>query len=287
MSEVHGMLRRNRALLPGGLLVFSSVLVLYQHMTDGDFNNVRTWLALILATMLPLAYLDMSVPDVPDPMKLLSKLGPKVLLMHFCFLTVRLRLLLHSDAVKENLTNVGGMAVMAGALCIGFDAHKKGLADHGDIALVVLVAMVVAGTTEMLGSFLSFSHIDGLRSEYVPEWLESFLISLATHTELLSLSPAVHVVVRSEKKDDSWSVMDLNLAKRMAYTFAGTLIGFYFIEDALTAYVLVWDTPMSAAGHLLHFLLMVDFCVYFVTCAHNPGKNSRTFMMMLSEGCGV
>lgn len=290
--KIQSALHRNQAALPGALLLLSSAVLLYQHTKEDDFYPMRTWLTLILATMLPLAYLDMKIPACSDPLGLLCKFGPKVLLMHFFFLLLRLRLLLHSDTLLLNATNVGGLAAMSLALCCGFGAHRwtgSNLAEHLDVVFVVVLATVVTICTELASELFSIaSHVDNLRSDMIPEFFETLLVSLSNYAEILSFVPAVNTALRSEKKADAPAELDSDLCKRMAWAFVLALGGFYFVEDAVTACLMLFELPLRAVAHLLHFLLLVDFSVYFLACAYNPERSGKgTFLMRSFEACGV
>lgn len=290
--KIQSALHRNQAALPGALLLLSSAVLLYQHTQEEDFYPMRTWLTLILATMLPLAYLDMKIPTSADPMGLLCKFGPKVLLMHFFFLLLRLRLLLHSDTLLLNATNVGGLIAMSTALCVGWGAHRwtgSDIAQHMDVAFVVVLATVVTICTELASNFLSIaSHVDNLRSEMLPDFFETLLVSLSNYAEILSFVPAVRTALRSEKKADAPAEMDTDKLKRMAWAFCLALDGFYFVEDAVTAVLMVGELPLRALAHMLHFLLLADFSVYFLACAYNPDRCGQgTFLTRSFASCGV
>merc|ERR1719235_2921273 len=85
---LHG--QGNNVTLPGLLIGSASVLVVYKHFTDEQSGDPIThFLALIVIQMLPLVFLQMKILSCPDPVGMLSRFGSKVLLMHGCFLTLR------------------------------------------------------------------------------------------------------------------------------------------------------------------------------------------------------
>jgi len=58
--QTQQQLRKNSLVLPVCLLVLASILVLREHMFS-DRQDLRTFLTLVLATMVPLAYMDVKI----------------------------------------------------------------------------------------------------------------------------------------------------------------------------------------------------------------------------------
>merc|ERR1719386_450362 len=85
---LHG--QSNNAMLPALLVAAASVMVVYKHFTDNQGGDpIKHFLALIVIQMLPLVFLQMKILSCLDPVGMLSRFGIKVLLMHTCFLTLR------------------------------------------------------------------------------------------------------------------------------------------------------------------------------------------------------
>merc|ERR1719163_203116 len=65
-------------------------MVVYKHFTDDQGGDpIKHFLALIVIQMLPLVFLEIKILSCPDPVAMLSQFGTKVLLMHACFLALR------------------------------------------------------------------------------------------------------------------------------------------------------------------------------------------------------
>merc|ERR1719218_454226 len=86
---LHG--QSNNVTLPAILVACASLLVIYKHFTDEQSGDpTKQFLALIVIQMLPLVFLEMKILSCPDPVGMLSRFGTKVLLMHACFLALRI-----------------------------------------------------------------------------------------------------------------------------------------------------------------------------------------------------
>eukprot|EP00421_Protoceratium_reticulatum_P020536 CAMPEP_0168392916 /NCGR_PEP_ID=MMETSP0228-20121227/18743_1 /TAXON_ID=133427 /ORGANISM="Protoceratium reticulatum, Strain CCCM 535 (=CCMP 1889)" /LENGTH=141 /DNA_ID=CAMNT_0008406269 /DNA_START=91 /DNA_END=513 /DNA_ORIENTATION=+ len=93
LLRVQGLLHRtDSVMLPVALLLCAGTLVVYQHFATNDSgrNSIKTFLAKILMGMLPLFILEKKVVSCSDPVRLFSRFSTKVLLMHACFLGLRL-----------------------------------------------------------------------------------------------------------------------------------------------------------------------------------------------------
>ncbi|CAK0889955.1 unnamed protein product [Prorocentrum cordatum] len=183
--QLQGSLRKSGLALPGGLLFVASGVVLYQHIAPHSDYPMRIWLTLILATMLPLAYIDMVIPGCGDPLGLLRKYGAKTLLMHMVFLVLRLRLLLHTerDTMLLNAINVGGLVSVTLALHFGYNILSC-LSDHYDVLYYVGAAVVVAIITEVVGAIVGQAfEVDNLRSGVIPAQVEQFIMATGNFVE--------------------------------------------------------------------------------------------------------
>merc|ERR1719506_3322983 len=122
---LHG---KSRAALPACMLAAACALVIYRHATETELchDPLKTFLALIVVQMLPLVFLEMKMLDCPDPAGMLSRFGAKVLLMHACFLALRV--------CAHPYTEVG-----------------TGLRKHCDVGLLAVAATATACVTCLVG----------------------------------------------------------------------------------------------------------------------------------------
>jgi len=270
-------LRKNSMVLPGLLLLLSSALVLHEHMTSNRVD-LRTFLTLVLATMVPLAYIDSTISARSDPIGLLCKFGGKVLLMHTCFLLLRFRLLWYNDVFYLNLMNVLGCIASALAVAAGFHPFL-GFAETRDVACIVLLAIVAAVCTELVNWGLSMLKLSFYRRQML---LEAFGTA-SEYGEILAFVPAVWTVFRAAKKDTSPVQVKPEQAKAAATAFFAFLMGFYLFEDAVTAVLTVREDAIAALAHVLHFLLLGDVTVFLLISAWNPNQANTTVLQRFSD----
>lgn len=280
-SRLHG---RSRAALglPGALLLCISCLVLYIHVTGSTLeasDPLKTFLALIGAQMLPLVLLEMKIISNPDPAALLLKFSDKVLLMHFCFLA--LRVLCHPVAeVGFGSWNLTGLVAVTAIIlnCHGISSFYK----HLDVLCLVLLAMAAAVCTEVLDSY-----VQGLSFDI--ELLQLTIKDASDYIEILAFVPAVWMAHRdkSAAPPRSFVLADDAGARNCANFFFLFLVGFYVTEDMFAALMLFHTLPLAAAGHALHFLLTLDFTGFVLAHIYNPSKLKEELMRWLPDACLV
>merc|ERR1719446_1253859 len=115
---LHG--QSNNVALPTLLVGLASVLVVYKHFTDEQGGDpIKHFLALVVIQMLPLVFLELKILSCPDPVGMLSHFGTKVLLMHACFLGLRVCAWPLLE-VGLGVCNLVGLVAACVALVMGF-----------------------------------------------------------------------------------------------------------------------------------------------------------------------
>uniref|UniRef100_A0A7S4QCW6 Uncharacterized protein n=1 Tax=Alexandrium monilatum TaxID=311494 RepID=A0A7S4QCW6_9DINO len=275
MWRMQSMLRKNSMLLPGVLLLISSVLVLHEHMTS-DRLDLRTFLTLVLATMVPLAYIDSVISSRSDPTGLLVNFGGRVLLLHVCFLLLRFRLLWYPGVFYLNLQNVIGFFCGLAALLIGF-LPLLTVKDVHYVTIIVAFAIVAAISTELVTWGLH------LARNYRRELTLEILGTSSEYVEILAFVPAVWTVFITGRKDAAPMQVRPEQAKAAALAFFTFLMGFYFLEDAITAVFTIREDTVAAFAHVLHFLLLGDVSTFLVMHVFNPDKANMTVLQRMSD----
>lgn len=273
--RMQSQLRKNSILLPGLLLLISSILVLHEHMTS-DRLDLRTFLTLVLATMVPLAYIDAVISSRSDPIGLLCTFGGRVLLLHLCFLLLRFRLFWYPGVFYLNLQNVIGFASCAVALFIGY-RNLLGPKDFQNIGIIVVLAIGAAIGTELVTWGLH------LAKTFRRELTLEILGTASEYAEILAFVPAVWTVFMSGKKDAAPMQVKPEHAKAAALAFFTFLMGFYLFEDVITAVVTFRDDTVAAFAHILHFLLLGDVSTFLVMHVFNPDKANATILQRMSD----
>lgn len=261
-------------------MLLAGSLVLYRHMTyvseSGD--AIKGFLGMILLQMVPLVILELKIVTNSNPVGLFCKFAAPVTLMHALFLGLRATtslLLLGTEYFNDE-----GYRVVLGLIGVFIILHKgldqslslRTLVDHFAVWRLALLASMAALFTEGLDCILSLAP--------PADWIDFMLAvakTLGMYLELVAFVPAVWMVYQTGGPDsrrfevDGLDAHNLRL-KKMATAFFLFLVGFYILEDVLPAYELSSTVPMAAAGHIAHFLLLLDFAFYVLAHVYNPEK---------------
>jgi len=246
-------------------------LVVYKHFTEEEGGDpTKQFLALIVIQMLPLVFLQKQILSCPDPMGMLSRFGTKVLLMHACFLTLRVCVwpLLEVGLGFCNLLGLVGVCV---ALVLGFRFRLANISAHMDVGGLFILAMVGALFTELLDFHRQAS------------LLECTLFTASSYMEILAFVPAVWMVHQSVKKNDEERVAESDAVQRQAAFFFAFLVPFYIMEDVVSAFRIGGQEPMAAVGHVVHFVLLLDFACFLLSHIYNPDKVQGSFLRWLPD----
>jgi len=266
---LHG--QGNNVTLPGLLVAASSVMVVYKHFTDEENGDpIKHFLALIVIQMLPLVFLQMKILSCPDPIGMLSRFGIKVLLMHTCFLTLRVCAWPLLE-INNGFCNLIALVLAGVALHFGFNLRLSNIVAHKDIACLLLLAVAGAFVTELL----DFHRPGSL--------LECTIFTASSYMEILAFVPAVWMVHKSVKKDDDDRIEAPDRVQMQAAFFFAFLVPFYILEDVVSAVRVGADEPLAAVGHIVHFLVLLDFACFLLAHIYNPGKVHGSFLRFFSS----
>lgn len=269
---LHG--QTNNAALPGVLVAAASVMVVYKHftepvhMTDQGGDPIKHFLALIVIQMLPLVFLEIKILSCPDPVGMLSRFGSKVLLMHGCFLFLRV-LAWPLLEVGLGVCNLIALVLVGVALHQGFQFRCASISEHLDIGCLLLLAIGGAVCTELL----DFKRQDN--------FLECAIFTASSYIEILSFVPAVWMVYKSIKKDDNERIPEADVVQKQAAFFFAFLVPFYIMEDVISAFRVGAVQPLAALGHVVHFLIILDFACFLLSHIYNPDKVQGGFLRWL------
>jgi len=265
---LHG--KGNNIALPGLLVGASSVMVVYKHFNEESGDPIKHFLALIVIQMLPLIFLQMKILSCPDPIGMLSRFGTKVLLMHACFLILRVSAWPLLE-INNGFCNLAALALVIVALRWGFRFNLTSISAHQDVGCLLLLGVAGALCTELL----DFHRPANL--------LECTIFTASSYIEILSFVPGVWMVHKSVKKDDDERVSEPDNAQTQAAFFFAFLVPFYVLEDLISAYRVVGEEPLAAVGHLVHFLVLLDFACFLLSHIYNPDKVQGSFLRWLPD----
>mmetsp|Transcript_59397 Transcript_59397/g.176697 ORF Transcript_59397/g.176697 Transcript_59397/m.176697 type:complete len:307 (-) Transcript_59397:110-1030(-) len=273
--------------LPCSLLAVGSFLVMYQHMTDEDTSrhSIRNFLAKVLVSMVPLAFLERRILQCSDPVGLFAKFSAKVLLMHAFFLGLRLACVVLPDvqvgyACCNALAFVGACVMLP--LVFGLRISVGSLYEHRDVCFLALCTFLLALLeVSLLGKF-AFSN-KWTRNMFI----EDVILTGSDYIEIISFVPAVWMACREDCDVPS---TDLATTQRRAVCLFAFLAAFYSVEDVGNAISLRRDCPLASCGHVAHFLLLVDFATFLLAHLCDPDKFAKLrgeFCAWLAGACAV
>jgi len=264
-QALHG--KSNNVTLPALLVGSASAMVVYKHFMDVEGGDpTKQFLALIVIQMLPLVFLEMKILACPDPVGMLSQFGAKVLLMHACFLALRVCAWPLLE-VGLGFCNLLGLVAACGALYVGFRSQFINLQSHLDVCGLLLLAVVGALFTELL----DFQRQASL--------LECTIFTASSYMEILAFVPAVWMVHQTAtKKNDDAPVAGPDEVETQGSLFFAFLVSFYIMEDVVSAYRVGGVDALAATAHIVHFVLLLDFSCFLLARIYNPDKVQGSFL---------
>merc|ERR1719247_3613616 len=239
-------------------------------MDEHGGDPTKHFLALIVIQMLPLVFLQKKILSCPDPVGMLSLFGTKVLLMHAFFLALRVFAWPLLE-VGLGFCNLLGLLAVCVALHLGFGFRCSRICEHFDICGLLLLAVSGALCTELL----DFHRQANL--------LECTIFTASSYMEILAFVPAVWMVHQSVKKNDDEHISESAGVQNQATFFFTFLVPFYIMEDVISAFRVGGDEPLAAIGHIVHFLLLLDFACFLLSHIYNPDKVQGSFLRWLPD----
>jgi len=261
--------KKNNPVVPAGLLLIACSLVVYRHMTytDGSDQNIdalKTFLAMILVQMMPLVILEMKIMSCVDPVGLFCKFAVPVTMLHAVFLSMRFCIYDSHDSSYLRFTAAG----LAGAILTmykGFHWSPRDIFHHKSVWYLTFLSLLGACVVSSLDWALNMG------GSFGKEWFVEVMQESNNYLEILAFVPAVWMVCREDKNAGRLQVEELD-TKRTSTAFFLFLVGFYLSEDLINAFEAYPFSHLAAAGHIVHFLLLLDFACYILAHIYNPQK---------------
>jgi len=261
--------------VPIAIMAAACCLVVYQHITaENEFHfSTRFFLAMMVVSMAPLALLEKKLLSCSDPLGLLYKFSGKVVLMQTVQLALRVAAGVFLKDFEHGYLSTNSILLISALVLLptifGMRPTKKWIVENRDVLLLAALALSLAVMTSL---------VDDYKSQYVRTWtrrrMNAFMVNGVTtasdYLELVSFLPAVWMVSRNKELKE----VDVNDARRRAAALIMFLLSFYFLEDIATgAWMLMGQgMPLVVLAHTAHFLLVVDFALYFSAHLYDPEK---------------
>jgi hypothetical protein len=278
--ELQDQIRRNSLLVPGILLALAAVAVVWHHVfqVGEDFKGMQNFLILLCISMMPLTYVDAKIGSCKDAARVFCMFDHKLIMMHACFLSFRCYSRLYSGDTYVTCINIYGLIISAIALAFNFSVRPIDVTANKDIFAIFGCACVAAVTTQVITKFMGLMHF--LSEFYHPAFFSALVETMGEYIEILSFLPAAWMIFRHSNKDGA--EVNAEEFKAKALCFTGFAVAFYMVEDVITAFLAFQYSRLESFAHIIHFLLLADFCAFILGLAYNPSlKNSGTFLSRL------
>lgn len=302
---------KNTPIVPGGLLTIAISLVVYCHMTMSHMPHLmdplKTFLSMIIVQMIPLVLLEIKIMSCSDPVGLFCKFAVPVTSIHAVFLGMRL---IHYQTYETSylMCSAAGLVGAIFTMFKGFHWSPQALFHHGSVWKLILFALAGACFSHWLelwlvGGINPFAWLtlmwrvaghpnphqviletfagDLTDQDLQYEIFQKFqglsisplevLVTCNNYMEIMAFVPALWMVLREDKKAERVQVEEID-TKRTSSAFFLFLVGFYLSEDLLNSYDAWGVSGLATAGHLVHFLLLLDFACYILAHIYNPEK---------------
>jgi len=279
------------SVLPIVILTAACCLVLYQHMTakEADHFAIRTFLALIVVSMTPLALLEKKLLSCSDPLGLLYKFSGKVILMQTIQLSLRVGAGIYLPDFASGFLSTNCILLVSAVVLLptifGLRPTKQWIVEQRDVMLLAVLAFSFAVFTEIADGYQGYQSL--FNKSLMTRHILNSITQASDYLELVSFVPAVWMVCRDKELKE----VDVNAARKRATALIAFLLSFYFIEDVVAAWVLLGSSlPLAVMGHTAHFLLVVDFALYFSAHLFDPEKFEKVMGKicdMFADACSV
>lgn len=286
----------NSLVLPGVLLILSSVFVLYRHLTQGlSMLGLRDGGMLIAMQMVPMVALKLKLYSVTDRVGMLRRFSTKVLLMHLVFISIRVSAEIILIAVGAGwshvvsiyswdfLNDVTSLIALVSILKRYFNFERPFLQifDHRDVVTLVVLASASGIAMEALDAVLDWKAYSGKRP-FVDNVIVALLFAQAEYIEVLTFMPAVWLLIRMEPDASVFKGLrsgstaeDFAALRKQTEMFFTWLISFYVTEDLICPVVLRGKETLVLCGHATHFMLLLDFSGFFLSQAVMRSKEKQ------------
>lgn len=235
-------------------------------------DSLKTFLALIVLQMLPLVFLETKIASCTDPVSLLARFGPKVLLMHLAFLSLRVFAAAWAEVGLSIHHNVVGLVAGCLALRVGFQFKLSmgSFLEHLDVLLLAFAAAFAGLLTEGISIFsLGFESM-----------LPRVLSTVSDYIEIMAFMPAVWILYSNDKYSAGLRADVVDPRKGSVFLFAFLAV-FYAVEDVYVAYSMRNEIPLATMGHGVHYMLLLDFAGFILGHLYCPEKLQQQVLSCL------
>lgn len=244
-----------------GLIVHRRVL------PKEEDTETLEFLVNITMPLVPVVLVKWTILKASDRLGLLNFFALKVLIMHMSLFIIRSATTMFvTFAGYSRAALIVDICMLVGvcltlSLAFNFSLSSLLTNEHRDIKVLHLVALCISLTQTYLSG--STNRTDAI-------------VDLQNAVEAMTFMPALWILCRMDRAIEVFEPVPGNLSRRRAECFFLFVASFFVFEDVVEVvmeYAEVQE-PFWAAGHALHFTVLLDFGGFFLIQAY-AGKSLK------------
>lgn len=226
----------------------------------------------VLIQVMPICLLKAKIVTSTNRLALLSRTASKLMFMHISVLTLRFLLNVSQLAGGASLTaeyfspldfwataSFLLSAVYFLSVVCEFQWTTVEFMTHTDIAVLHILGMVHA-------AIIQYNYAWDRKYRYdIQVWLVQYTNSM----EVLAYMPALWMLSQLDQKLLAFEPLSQATSQRQAIWFLAWTMAFNIYEDGISTVMSGVFQPHFVAGHVAHFLVLLDFSSLFLQQAYN------------------
>lgn len=269
--------------VPSMLLGASALLLGYRHLTqDTDDMPLNGFLANILLQMMPLVALKAKIWSCSDRISLLPMVLLKTLLMHLSVETLRL-VATAIPYLQGKRVHTMSVAVDASCFCMAvailhyyfnFTPTPAKFLEHVDVRNLVGLAVAGSFASEAFFVYVEPMWMTEEAKRYAVDGISvpKALFTASNYVDIIAFMPVLwrFYQAENEHEDCNYGTNVSEEAKKQIHMFFLFVFCFYAWDDVIDPVMSLLDEPIAMMAHAAHFMLLLDFCGFFLFQAGNP-----------------
>lgn len=229
----------------------------------GTFPACRRFLGSLVIQMVPIAVLKCKVVNSVNRVALISRNALKVLITHVSVLILRLlaAMLMHSGVSspqdESSIDFYANLCALVGAFVIltmmyDFRWSCTDFSAHSDVGIVHILGMAFTG--------VQMAWLSSYDWQFVI-WVAAY----ANFMEVLAFMPAVWMIFITQKDLLAFECFSQPKVEQQVKYFFLWMICFNIYDDCISVVLSGLTDPFVVAGHVVHFIMILDFnCLFLV-----------------------
>lgn len=270
------------------LMMCASMTFYVMFMIDNSEKWLQTFMGMSVLQLLPLVVLKLKIWMAPDRLSLTPILLEKTFLMHL-FVVFSRFCTLHGDDKYDGFRTYFYAALLIAGLAILhkiFGIKAADLVKHGDLGGLLGFSFMLAVVTQIITGYFQATYRGGI----------DLLDDTGNYADILAFVPVALLVCQESGIENftPGTVIPMEAKQRAYYFFAFAAL-FHFTEDIAEPFFMHAGTSMSRSkgfemalgAHVCHFMMLVDFVVYFLIKIRLPGTEKVVSFELAKESAGL